>query len=129
MLQCRRRLWILRETAVLKLEEVLIGIQPAEQRQTPQIPPALGQVAYSEVVIDSRLATPGSLFVALSGEKVDGHQFLAKAAAHGAIAALVRRAQVADLDPGQPFAVVDATGAGLDGATPATVRLIAVDDP
>ena len=37
--------------------------------------------------------------------------------------------QVADLDPGRPFAVVDATGAGLEGATPATVLLIAVDDP
>ena len=69
----------LRETAVLKLDEVLTGVQPAEQRQTPMIPPALGQVAYSETVIDSRLATPDSLFVALSGEKVDGHYFLANA--------------------------------------------------
>ncbi len=119
----------LRETAVLKLDEVLTGVQPAEQRQAPQIPSALSQVAYGETVIDSRLATPGSLFVALSGEKVDGHQFLANAVARGACAALVRRAQAADLDPGRPFAVVDATGAGLDGATPATVLLIAVDDP
>src|SRR3954465_14399969 len=108
----------LRETAVLKLAEVLTGVQPAEQRQKPQIPPALGQVAYSEAVIDSRLATPGSLFVALSGEKVDGHQFLANAVARGASAALVRRTQVADLDPGRPFVVADATGAGLEGATP-----------
>ena len=119
----------LRETAVLKLDEVLTGVQPAEQRQTPQIPPALSQVAYSETVIDSRLATPGSLFVALSGEKVDGHHFLANAVARGASAALVRRAQVADLDPGRPFTVVDATGAGLAGATPDTVLLIAVDEP
>ena len=78
----------LRETAVLKLDEVLTGVQPAEQRQTPQIPPALSQAAYGETVIDSRLATPGSLFVALSGEKVDGHHFLANAVAHGASAAL-----------------------------------------
>jgi UDP-N-acetylmuramoyl-tripeptide--D-alanyl-D-alanine ligase len=119
----------LQEAAVLRLDEVLTGVQPAEQRQAPQIPPALSQVAYGEAVIDSRLATPGSLFVALSGEKVDGHHFLANAVAHGASAALVRRAQVADLDPGRPCAVVDATGAGLAGATPATVLLIAVDDP
>jgi UDP-N-acetylmuramoyl-tripeptide--D-alanyl-D-alanine ligase len=104
-------------------------VQPAEQRQKPQIPTVLSQVAFGEVVIDSRLATPGSLFVALSGERVDGHQFLAKAVAHGAVAALVRRAQVADLDPGRPFAVADAMGAGLEGATPAAVLLIAVDDP
>jgi UDP-N-acetylmuramoyl-tripeptide--D-alanyl-D-alanine ligase len=114
---------------VLTLDEVLTGVQPAEQRYVPQIPPALGQVAFSEAVIDSRLATPNSLFVALSGEKVDGHHFLANAVARGASAALVRRAQVADLDPGRPFAVVDATGAGMEGATPATVLLIAVDDP
>jgi UDP-N-acetylmuramoyl-tripeptide--D-alanyl-D-alanine ligase len=119
----------LRETAVLKLDQVLTGVQSAEQRQAPQIPPALSQVAYSETVIDSRLATPGSLFVALSGEKVDGHHFLANAVAHGASAALVQRAQLADLDPGRPFTVVDATGAGLEGATPATVLLIAVEDP
>src|SRR5215213_10932719 len=115
--------------AVLKLDQVLTGVQLSEQRQVRQIPPALSQVAYNETVIDSRLATPGSLFVALSGEKVDGHHFLANAVAHGASAALVRRAQVADLDPGRPFAVVNATGAGLAGATPATVLLIAVDDP
>src|SRR5215213_491470 len=115
--------------AVLKLDQVLTGVQLSEQRQVRQIPPALSQVAYNETVIDSRLATPGSLFVALSGEKVDGHHFLANAVAHGASAALVRRAQVADLDPGRPFTVADATGAGLEGATPATVLLIAVDDP
>jgi UDP-N-acetylmuramoyl-tripeptide--D-alanyl-D-alanine ligase len=120
---------LLRETAVLKLDQVLTGVQLAGQRQAPQIPPALSQVAYSETVIDSRLATPGSLFVALSGEKVDGHHFLANAVAHGASAALVRRAQVADLEPGRPFTVADATGAGLEGATPATVLLIAVEDP
>ncbi len=114
---------------MLRLDEVLTGVQPAEQRHTPQVPPALSQVAYGETVIDSRLATPGSLFVALSGEKVDGHHFLANAVARGASAALVRRAQVADLDPGRPFAVVDATGAGLAEAAPATVLLIAVDDP
>jgi UDP-N-acetylmuramoyl-tripeptide--D-alanyl-D-alanine ligase len=33
-----------------------------------------------DVVIDSRLATPGSLFVALPGERVDGHDFVATAA-------------------------------------------------
>jgi len=114
---------------VLKLDQVLTGVQSAEQRQTPQIPPALSQVAYSETVIDSRLATPGSLFVALSGEKVDGHHFLANAVARGASAVLVQRSQVADLDPGRPFVVADATGAGLAGATPETVLLIAVDNP
>ena len=43
------------------------------------------------VVMDSREAVPGSLFVAHKGEKVDGHEFVAAAFAQGAIAALVDR--------------------------------------
>ena len=61
---------------------------------------------------------------------MDGHDFLADAVARGARAALVRREQVAELDPGRPFARGrSASGAGLAGATPETVLLIAVDDP
>jgi len=43
------------------------------------------------VVIDSRRATPGSLFIALPGEHVDGHDYVADAFNRGAIAALVHR--------------------------------------
>jgi len=41
------------------------------------------------VVLDSRAANPGALFVAIAGERVDGHDFAAAAAALGATAALV----------------------------------------
>lgn len=41
------------------------------------------------VVIDSRLVTPGALFVALPGDHVDGHEFVAAAVAAGAAAVLV----------------------------------------
>jgi UDP-N-acetylmuramoyl-tripeptide--D-alanyl-D-alanine ligase len=44
-----------------------------------------------EVVIDSRLATPGAVFVALPGEHVDGHDYVAAAAGRGAVAALCTR--------------------------------------
>ncbi|WP_106398511.1 UDP-N-acetylmuramoyl-tripeptide--D-alanyl-D-alanine ligase [Actinocorallia populi] len=43
------------------------------------------------VVIDSRLAGPGALFVALPGERVDGHDFAAAAAAGGAAGVLGAR--------------------------------------
>ena len=45
----------------------------------------------SGVVIDSRKAGPGDLFVALPGERVDGHDFVAQALRAGAVAALVAR--------------------------------------
>jgi UDP-N-acetylmuramoyl-tripeptide--D-alanyl-D-alanine ligase len=41
------------------------------------------------VCIDSRLAAPGSLFVALPGEKADGHDFVEAAAGRGALAMMV----------------------------------------
>jgi len=51
--------------------------------------------------LDSRNVQPGDLFVALKGEKVDGHDYVAQALAKGAAAALVERrpAGVADDAP------------------------------
>lgn len=43
------------------------------------------------VVVDSRRAEPGSLFAAVDGAHVDGHDYLDAAAANGAVAALVTR--------------------------------------
>ena len=57
----------------------------------------------SDAVIDSRLASPGSLFVAIKGESTDGHDHLAEAFELGATLALIDR----DVDP--DFQVVDLT--------------------
>jgi UDP-N-acetylmuramoyl-tripeptide--D-alanyl-D-alanine ligase len=43
------------------------------------------------VTLDSRSVAPGDLFVAVAGERVDGHDFLDAAAAAGAVAALTTR--------------------------------------
>ncbi|KYH43958.1 UDP-N-acetylmuramoyl-tripeptide--D-alanyl-D-alanine ligase [Branchiibius sp. NY16-3462-2] len=51
--------------------------------------PGAGDVVVDgPVVIDSRLAAPGSLYVARIGEHADGHQFAPAAAAAGAVAVL-----------------------------------------
>ncbi|SFD85318.1 UDP-N-acetylmuramoyl-tripeptide--D-alanyl-D-alanine ligase [Blastococcus tunisiensis] len=44
-----------------------------------------------KVTLDSRLVARGDLFVAVPGERVDGHDFLPAAAAAGAVAALAAR--------------------------------------
>ncbi|KAB2899990.1 MAG: UDP-N-acetylmuramoyl-tripeptide--D-alanyl-D-alanine ligase [Dokdonella sp.] len=54
-------------------------------------------VAVAGVAIDSRQPQPGALFVALKGERHDGHDFAADARAHGAAALLVERKLALDL--------------------------------
>ncbi len=62
-----------------------------------------------DVVIDSRQATPGCLFVALPGEHADGHDYAAGAVTAGAAAVLVTR----DLALAVPQLVVPDAGAGM----------------
>ena len=52
---------------------------------------ALADLAIHGVTNDSRVVQRGSLFVAIEGQHVDGHDFVASAAQHGAAAALVER--------------------------------------
>lgn len=50
----------------------------------------------TEAAIDSRQVIPGSLFVALAGEHVDGHDFVGEAFKRGASYALIQREMSAD---------------------------------
>ena len=50
-----------------------------------------GDVAVENVATDTRALSPGALFVAIRGERRDGHDFVARAAHAGARAALVSR--------------------------------------
>ena len=55
---------------------------------------ALGPIAaFARVTTDTRTVAAGDLFVALKGERFDGHDFVADALAHGAVAALVSDAR------------------------------------
>ncbi len=70
--------------------EVLTGVRPA----------GAGQVI-TEAVVDSRQVIPGAMFVALPGERVDGHEYVPVAFERGAHLALVQREITTD------FPVVD----------------------
>ncbi|MBT2143476.1 MULTISPECIES: UDP-N-acetylmuramoyl-tripeptide--D-alanyl-D-alanine ligase [unclassified Rhodanobacter] len=50
-----------------------------------------GDAEITGVAIDTRKLRPGDLFVAIKGERADGHDYLDEAAARGAVAALVTR--------------------------------------
>ena len=63
--------------------------------------PVINQVVITEAAIDSRQVIPGSLFVAISGERVDGHDYVTSAFQAGAVAALIEH------NIEEPFAVVD----------------------
>jgi UDP-N-acetylmuramoyl-L-alanyl-D-glutamate--2,6-diaminopimelate ligase len=64
---------------------------------------AWASLAITDLVFDSRAAGPGSLFVAVPGDHVDGHEYVADAAGRGAAAAIVERRVEAPI----PQVVVD----------------------
>lgn len=72
----------------------------AEVRSALGLPPGPAERNFSTVSTDTRALQPGALFVALAGERFDGHDYLPAAAAAGAVAAVVRRgtAGVSGLD-------------------------------
>ena len=60
--------------------EALTGLRP-EQAAT----------VITEAAIDSRQVIPGSLFVAIPGERTDGHDFIGEAFQRGASFALIHK--------------------------------------
>ncbi len=65
-----------------------------------------GTLEISGVSTDSRTLQPAELFVALSGERFDGHDFVPKAFARGAAAAVVER-ELPELSADQPLVIVE----------------------
>lgn len=82
------------------------------------IRPTKATTVIPDAVIDSRQAIPGSLFVALRGERLDGHDFVADAFRRGASFALIQREvgdlRVLDLRLQQDAAALEAELAALE---------------
>jgi UDP-N-acetylmuramoyl-tripeptide--D-alanyl-D-alanine ligase len=67
---------------------------------------------FAGVSTDSRTIAAGELFVALRGERFDGHDYVAEVLARGAAGALVEKCW-ADAHPGLPLVAVDDTRLAL----------------
>ena len=60
-------------------------------------PAAASEAAATGYSIDSRTLQPGDLFIAIQGERFDGHDFVATAFERGASAAIIARDRLASL--------------------------------
>jgi UDP-N-acetylmuramoyl-L-alanyl-D-glutamate--2,6-diaminopimelate ligase len=64
-------------------------------------------IAVTALTDDSRAVKPGSVFVAVKGERVDGHAFVGKAVEAGAAALVVQKGQNVTATPSVPVVRVD----------------------
>ncbi len=75
------------------------------------------EISVSSVTTDSRDAKPGSMFIAIRGEKFDGHNFLENAADAGCCSAIVR------MDAEPPPQISSRFAGGLIGVPDTTAAL------
>lgn len=76
--------------------EALCGVRPAWATQV-----------ITEADIDSRHVIPGSMFIALPGERVNGHNYIQEAFKRGAVVVLVQREIVVEEPFGKPLYLID----------------------
>ncbi len=73
-----------------------------------------GDAVFDSVCTDSRAIARKALFVALRGERFDGHRFVGAAAARGAVAAMLAEESASVVgEPGIPLLLVDDTRLAL----------------
>ncbi len=77
---------------MITARELATALRPALIRA-----PLVGPMRFRHGVVDSRKAGRGDIFVALRGEHVDGHDYVAHAAERGATGAIVERPVEADI--------------------------------
>ena len=94
----------------LLLSRIAEFIAPAGQAATTKYDGHATAQGYS---IDSRTVQPGELFFAVKGERLDGHDFVEQALSRGAIAAVVRKDQLARYSNPTGLLAVDDTLAAL----------------
>ena len=87
------------------LFQALTGIIPSGSESVAR----LMHEPVKRVAIDSRQVIPGSVFFALKGEALDGHQFISEALARGAVA-IIGNARARELGFGRSLTLIDVAG-------------------
>jgi UDP-N-acetylmuramoyl-tripeptide--D-alanyl-D-alanine ligase len=88
--------------------EALTGKRP------PESGPVLTEASLTEAAVDSRQVIPGSLFVALVGERTDGHHYVETAFKNGANVALIQNDLVQPLlGAEQVYPIIDLRSGNL----------------
>ena len=85
--------------AAMRLAKLLRGVEVRSAT-------AHGDLQISEIVYDSRLTKPGTLFVAIRGEKTDGNQFVSDVVSRAAVAILSEQSKPATLPAEFPWVEV-----------------------
>jgi UDP-N-acetylmuramoyl-L-alanyl-D-glutamate--2,6-diaminopimelate ligase len=85
--------------AAMRLAKLLRGVEVRSAI-------AHGDLQISKIVYDSRLTKPGTLFVAIHGEKTDGNQFVSDAVSRGAVAILSEQSRPGALPAEFPWVEV-----------------------
>jgi UDP-N-acetylmuramoyl-L-alanyl-D-glutamate--2,6-diaminopimelate ligase len=93
------------ETPVAKAKTVRTAVRLAKLLRgiEAQAAPTHSDLEILEIVYDSRSVSPGTLFVAILGEKTDGNKFVDDAVASGAAAILSEQLRPATLAPEFPW--------------------------
>src|ERR1039458_1968666 len=119
--------------APLRLVKLLRGVDIKVDAKAAKTATAHGDLEILEIAYDSRRVNPGTLFVAIHGEKTDGNKFVSDAIARGAIAVASEQSRPASLPKGFPWIqVADArkalaiTAANYFGRPAEVLKLIGV---
>lgn len=106
------------------LFEALTGIKPSGSESVAP----LWHERITRVAIDSRQVIPGSVFFALQGEALDGHQFIGEALARGALA-IVGNARARELGFGRTLTLIDVAGLQPDPSSDAHAAVTHASPP
>ena len=92
------------------------------QGLTGKPPPHGGEQPVADWVADSRLVRAGAAFVAVPGERTDGHNYIGEVLARGAVVVIAERARFALT--ATPATVVDVAAPDVETLTPPVVFLV-----